>query len=161
MDDWGWQELEPWLDARVALPIGPLFCVINGRTRGRPWTASGARAELRRTATQAGVRRRFAPHQNSKRETGTRSTVLRNCSLLPGSPQPLLEGVLPIAAVEWELRALAYQAVVLTRQPDTTRLRSFSYVRRDRPNTAASAGATRVPRTPGPRRPSAPTYAHT
>jgi hypothetical protein len=36
MDDWGWQELEPWLIARVALPIGPLLCVINGRTRGRP-----------------------------------------------------------------------------------------------------------------------------
>jgi hypothetical protein len=48
IDDWGWQELEPWLIARVALPIGPLFCVINGRTRGRPWTTSGARAELRR-----------------------------------------------------------------------------------------------------------------
>jgi site-specific recombinase XerD len=63
MDDWGWQELEPWLDTRVALPAGPLFCVINGRTRGRPWTASGARAELRRMATQARVRRRFAPHQ--------------------------------------------------------------------------------------------------
>jgi hypothetical protein len=41
MDDRGWQELEPWLVARVALPIGPLFCVINGRTRGRPWTTSG------------------------------------------------------------------------------------------------------------------------
>jgi integrase len=63
MDDWGWQELEPWLTARVALPIGPLFCVINGRTRGRPWTTSGARAELRRAAARAGVRRRFAPHQ--------------------------------------------------------------------------------------------------
>ena len=37
MDDWGWQELDPWLSARVALPIGPLFCVISGRTRGRPW----------------------------------------------------------------------------------------------------------------------------
>jgi integrase len=63
MDDWGWQELEPWLNAPSCLPIGPLFCVINGRTRGRPWTASGARAELRRTAVEAGVRRRFAPHQ--------------------------------------------------------------------------------------------------
>jgi integrase len=63
MDDWGWQELEPWLIARVGLPIGPLFCVINGRTRGRPWTASGARAELRRAAARAAVRRRFAPHQ--------------------------------------------------------------------------------------------------
>ena len=63
MDDWGWQELEPWLVARVALPIGPLFCVLNGRTRGRPWSTSGARAELRRAAGRAGVRRRFAPHQ--------------------------------------------------------------------------------------------------
>jgi integrase/recombinase XerD len=63
MDDWGWQELEPWLTARVALPIGPLFCVINGRTRGRPWTTTGARAELRRAAARAAVRRRFAPHQ--------------------------------------------------------------------------------------------------
>jgi hypothetical protein len=34
MDDWGWQELEPWLIARVELAIGPLFCVINGRTLG-------------------------------------------------------------------------------------------------------------------------------
>jgi integrase len=63
MDDWGWQELEPGLIVRVALPIGPLFCVINGRTRGRPWTTSGARAELRRAAARAAVRRRFAPHQ--------------------------------------------------------------------------------------------------
>jgi site-specific recombinase XerD len=63
MDDWGWQELDPWLTARVTLPVGPLFCIINGRTRGRPWTTSGARAELRRAAARAGVRRRFAPHQ--------------------------------------------------------------------------------------------------
>jgi site-specific recombinase XerD len=63
LDDWGSQELEPWLVARVALPIGPLFCIINGRTRGRPRTTSGARAELRRVAARAGVRRRFAPHQ--------------------------------------------------------------------------------------------------
>ena len=40
MDDWGRQELEPWLIARVALPIGPLFCIINGRTHGHPWTTS-------------------------------------------------------------------------------------------------------------------------
>jgi site-specific recombinase XerD len=63
MDDWGRQELQPWLITRVALPIGPLFCVINGRTHGRPWTTRGARAELRRAAARASVRRRFAPHQ--------------------------------------------------------------------------------------------------
>ena len=63
MDDWGWQELEPWLIGRGALPIGPLFCVINGATCGRPWATAAARAQLRRTAAAAGVRRRFAPHQ--------------------------------------------------------------------------------------------------
>ena len=63
MDDWGWQELQPWLEHRLELPIGPLFCVINGATGGRPWATAAARAQLRRTAAAAGVRRRFAPHQ--------------------------------------------------------------------------------------------------
>jgi site-specific recombinase XerD len=63
MDDWAWEQLEPWLKARVELPIGPLFCVVNGPTRGRPWSASAARSDLRQVARQAGVRRRFAPHQ--------------------------------------------------------------------------------------------------
>ena len=38
-------------------------CVINGATHGRHWSPAAARAELRRTAAAAGVRRRFAPHQ--------------------------------------------------------------------------------------------------
>src|SRR5829696_984 len=42
MDDWAWEQLAPWLQTRVALPIGPLFCVVNGATRGRPWSASAA-----------------------------------------------------------------------------------------------------------------------
>jgi site-specific recombinase XerD len=63
MDTWGWDELQSWLELRVGLPVGPLFCVLNGRTRGRQWSTAAARAELRRTAVAAGVRRRFAPHQ--------------------------------------------------------------------------------------------------
>ena len=63
MDDWGFEQLEPWLRAREQMPVGPLFCVIDGRTRGRAWYASAARAALRRRAARAGVRRRFAPHQ--------------------------------------------------------------------------------------------------
>jgi site-specific recombinase XerD len=54
IDDWGFEQLETWLQARQTMPVGPLFRVINGRTRGRAWHASAARA---------GVRRRFAPHQ--------------------------------------------------------------------------------------------------
>src|SRR5215216_7332503 len=63
MDEWGFEQLRPWLAERAKLPIGPLFCVIDGPTRGRPWSAAGVRVEFRRLATDAGVRRRFAPHQ--------------------------------------------------------------------------------------------------
>jgi len=56
-------QLDPWLELRRELPIGPLFCVINGTTRGRHWTPAAARAELGRTPAAAGMRRRFAPHQ--------------------------------------------------------------------------------------------------
>jgi site-specific recombinase XerD len=63
MDAWGWEQLSPWLAARVELPVGPLFCIIDGPTRGRPWSSAAVRSELRRLAAQAGVRRRFAPHQ--------------------------------------------------------------------------------------------------
>jgi site-specific recombinase XerD len=63
MDEWAWEQLQPWLAGRLELPVGPLFCVINGRTRGREWSGAAARAVLRRTAAAAGVRRRFAPHQ--------------------------------------------------------------------------------------------------
>ncbi|MGH3117684.1 MAG: tyrosine-type recombinase/integrase [Gaiellales bacterium] len=63
MDDWGWEQLRPWLAARVELPVGALFCVIDGPTRGRPWSSPAVRGEFRRLAAEAGVRRRFAPHQ--------------------------------------------------------------------------------------------------
>jgi site-specific recombinase XerC len=62
MDAWGWEELQPWLELRLEIPVGP-FCVINGRTGGRAWSSAGARTDLRRTAATAGVRRRFAPQQ--------------------------------------------------------------------------------------------------
>jgi site-specific recombinase XerD len=47
----------------VSLPVGALLCVIAGATAGRPWSPTSARATLRTLAVQAGVRRRFAPHQ--------------------------------------------------------------------------------------------------
>jgi integrase len=63
MDAWGWEQLQPWLDIQRGLPVGPLFCIVNGATRGRHWSSAAARADLRRTAAAARVRRRFAPHQ--------------------------------------------------------------------------------------------------
>jgi site-specific recombinase XerD len=63
MDDWAWEQLRPWLETRIALPIGPLFCVVSGPTRGGPWSSSQVRTTLHNTALKAGIRRRFAPHQ--------------------------------------------------------------------------------------------------
>src|SRR3954470_8348101 len=54
MDEWGWEHLQRWIDLRLELPIGQLFCVINGPTRGRSWSPAAARAELRRTAATGG-----------------------------------------------------------------------------------------------------------
>ena len=63
MDDWGWQQLRPWLSHRTALPPGPLFCVIR---RPHPRPALGRQLSPQPTAPArppSGVRRRFAPHQ--------------------------------------------------------------------------------------------------
>jgi site-specific recombinase XerD len=63
MDRWAWENLEPWLQVREQLPVGALFCVLRGPTRGRPCAPAGIRSQLRAAALAAGVRRRFAPHQ--------------------------------------------------------------------------------------------------
>lgn len=63
MDPWGWEQLAAWLELRLQLPVGALFCVITGPTQGHPWSSSAVRAQLRSLARAAGVRRRFAPHQ--------------------------------------------------------------------------------------------------
>ena len=63
MDEWAWEQLRPWLTARGELPAGPLFCIIDGPTRGRPWSAAAVRREFRAVPAKAGIRRRFAPHQ--------------------------------------------------------------------------------------------------
>src|SRR5436309_7315830 len=40
MDRWAWDHLDPWLTARATLPVGALFCVLRGPTRG-PAVRSG------------------------------------------------------------------------------------------------------------------------
>ena len=61
MDDWAWEQLQPWLTARVDLPVG---APALHRDRTDPWARLvAARMELRQAAARAGVRRRFAPHQ--------------------------------------------------------------------------------------------------
>ena len=54
MDDWGFDQLQPWLARRLEMPVGTLFCVIDGQTRGRPWTPAAARNHLRRIQRRQG-----------------------------------------------------------------------------------------------------------
>src|ERR671916_1191697 len=58
MDAWAWEQLQPWIELRRELPVGPLLCVIAGSTRGRHWSSAAVRAQLGRVAAAAGVRRR-------------------------------------------------------------------------------------------------------
>lgn len=53
MDQWGWEQLRPWLTYRLELPVGALFCVIDGTTRGRHLAPAAIREQFRRTATPA------------------------------------------------------------------------------------------------------------
>ena len=62
MDDSGWEHLRTLGLPPHATPGWPRFCGVKGVTRGR-LSAPPARAQLRRLAAEAGVRRRFAPHQ--------------------------------------------------------------------------------------------------
>ena len=43
MDRWGWDQLDQWLEHRASLPVGALFCVLRGPTRGQPWTGRDPR----------------------------------------------------------------------------------------------------------------------
>ena len=62
MDDWAWEQLRPWLELRILLPVGPLLCAVSGATAGDPGQAR-PRATASSPRGRAGVRRRFAPHQ--------------------------------------------------------------------------------------------------
>ena len=63
IDPWGREQRSPRLERRVELPVGALFCIISGPTLGHPLSSGAVRVQLRRHAREAGVRRRFAPHQ--------------------------------------------------------------------------------------------------
>jgi hypothetical protein len=65
MDAWGWTALQPWLSERATLPVGPLFCVIAGPTRGHAWSPGAARLQVHPDRTRGrcppGIRAPPAP----------------------------------------------------------------------------------------------------
>jgi site-specific recombinase XerD len=63
MDEWAWDQLQRGSTFASNSRSARCSASFNGPTRGRPWSPAAARADLRRAAVTAGVRRRFAPHQ--------------------------------------------------------------------------------------------------
>lgn len=105
MDTWGWEQLRPWLAARVELPIGPVFCVIDGPTRGRPWSSAAVRSELRRLAARAGIRRRFAPHQLGHDRRGSSKAAV-SVKLISAPPCERRAGAVRLPSL-WRFAGLA------------------------------------------------------
>jgi site-specific recombinase XerD len=79
IDAWAWSAIEPSLADREGLPVGQLFRVIDGPTRGRAWSASAARVGLHHVALKAATRRRFAPHQRATRTPSSSCTRGSRC----------------------------------------------------------------------------------
>ena len=67
MDAWGWEELQPWLEMRLELPVGPLLCVINGAD-ARPALVERRRA---RGPAPDGRRRRASGAASRRTSSGT------------------------------------------------------------------------------------------
>jgi integrase len=67
MDAWGWSALEPWLSERATLPIGPLFCVITGPTRGHAWSAGAAGCSCTRSRVRRGCAGALRPTSSATR----------------------------------------------------------------------------------------------
>src|SRR5688572_10891746 len=88
MDAWGWEQLQPWLDMRRELPVGPLLCVINGTradaTGHRPRTRRAA-AHRRRGRRAAPLRPRPASARPRRRDGSRRGTADRHPA--PTRPQ--------------------------------------------------------------------------
>lgn len=63
MDQFGWEQIEPWLAERPELPSGPVFCIVEGPTKGERWTPAGVRQGFRKLRDATGLEKRLAPHQ--------------------------------------------------------------------------------------------------
>jgi hypothetical protein len=75
MDDWGWEHLSPWVTKCVELPPGPLFSIIAGPTRGRPWPQTGVpepAPPTRRPGRRAQARRAAPAPPRPGRRAGAR-----------------------------------------------------------------------------------------
>ena len=100
MDRWAWEQLDPWLAIRAGLPVGALFCVLRGPTRGRPAlppaSAHCCETPLSRPASGDGSRHTSSATLTQSRcpANGSRWSSSNGNSVMPtsGSPPPTCAG---------------------------------------------------------------------
>jgi integrase len=63
MDEWGWEQLQRWLNARLELPVERCSASSTARPEGDRGRAPPSAPSSAGSPLRAGVRRRFAPHQ--------------------------------------------------------------------------------------------------
>lgn len=63
IDDWALEQQQPWLDLRPRYPHGPLYCIVEGPTRGERMSSPWVRTTLKRFAAECGIRKNVRPHQ--------------------------------------------------------------------------------------------------
>lgn len=63
VDEWGWTEIEYWLNVRQEIPPGYLIPVIRGSLAGQQMMSPDVRRQLADLKKRTGLRRRVAPHQ--------------------------------------------------------------------------------------------------
>jgi integrase len=86
MDRSAWEQLNPWLQLRSTLPVGALFCVLRGATRGRPWAPAGVRSQQPRPERVCGA----ASHHTSFGTLMPSRCRARECRCSSSSASPAI-----------------------------------------------------------------------
>jgi site-specific recombinase XerD len=61
-EDWAWRQLRPWIAVRADRGVvrsAPLFCIVQGGTRGDAWSSGAMRVSLKASAKAAGLHGAF------------------------------------------------------------------------------------------------------
>src|SRR4051794_4558273 len=85
MDEWAWEQLQPWLAARLELPVGPLFCLITGPTKAAPGCTRRPTADSCGRRRSAALRAPSAPPRACRRDGARRRAADRHPT--PTRPQ--------------------------------------------------------------------------
>lgn len=63
IDPWALEQIQPWLKRRGKYPAGPLFCVVEGPSKGGRMSSPWVRTKLKQLAAECGIDKNVRPHQ--------------------------------------------------------------------------------------------------